>query len=79
MEVIINIEKTNTMTNAWRRMETKTDKDSQMLFQWNSHNLSKQLLFDSGSSSPGAFFPFTLSISDLVRGRLKIEVMLKIA
>ena len=38
-----------------------------------------QLLFDSSSSSPWAFFPFTLSISDLVRGRLKIEVMLKIA
>ena len=29
---------------------------SQCILSWNSRNLSKQLLFDSDSSSPGAFF-----------------------
>ena len=29
------------------------------IFSWNSRNLSNQLLFDSGSSSPGAVFVFS--------------------
>ena len=29
MEAIVKIEKTNTMTNAWRQTKTKTDKDRQ--------------------------------------------------
>ena len=56
LEVIIQIEKTN------RKTKTKTDK---YFFLWNSRNLSKQLLCDSGSLSPGAGEggQFALSIS----------------
>ena len=45
------------------------------ILSWNSRNLSKQLLFDSGSSSPGAVFllPVDLGLGAAVGG-MRLEI-----
>ena len=47
----------------------------QCILSWNSRNLSKQLLFDSGSSSPGAVFllPVDLGLGAAVGG-MRLEI-----
>ena len=49
------------------------DKDKDRLFLWNSRNLSKQLLFDSGSLSPGQQILVDLGLGAAVGG-MRIEI-----